>query len=81
MKDRPHPGESGDVIAGTDPSEITRQQLEFDIKMALSKRPFRMDRGRDVKAGKIVEHLRMCGWEFHKKPPAKAHSTSLRGKD
>ena len=74
--DPPHPGERGGVLAGTGLSEADRLALEFDIKMALSKRPFRMDRGREVKAQKIVEHLKLCGWQFSRRPPAKGHSTS-----
>ena len=75
MADRPHPGERGGTLADTPLSEADRLSLEFDIKMALSKRPFRMGQGREVKAAQIVAHLRLCGWEFSRRPKGEAHST------
>ena len=75
MPDRPHPGERGGALADTPLSDADRSALEFDIKMALSKRPFRVGQGRDEMAAQIVEDLVGAGWEFSRRPKAPGHST------
>ena len=65
---------------------VSRQELGFDIEMALLKArslwPSRSDRGRDnpysAMANAVVEHLARCGIRFFRIPPREAHGTPHR---
>jgi hypothetical protein len=59
--------------------------LAFDIGFALPRGPIRrlrralMEDERRGIAQAIVEHLRLCGWEFHLPPHSVGHGTGKGG--
>lgn len=65
---------------------VSRQDLGFDIKMALFKArtlwPSKRDRSRDnpygAMADAVVEHLARCGIRCFRIPPREAHGTPHR---
>lgn len=65
---------------------VSRQDLRFDIEMALLKArslwPSRRARSRDnpygAMANAVVEHLARCGIRFFRIPPREAHGTPHR---
>jgi hypothetical protein len=62
--------------------ESNDDPIKFDISFALSRTSLRPrhrnasdnDRDRALAAQTILEHLKLCGWRFWKKPPAPPHS-------
>lgn len=58
------------------------EQIRSDIAYAISttalrpraRNPIDNDRDRTFAARKILEHLKLCGWRFWKRPPAPPHS-------
>ena len=57
--------------------------LAFDIAHALRETPVtdgcstptERDEAVAGAAGKVIAHLKRCGWEFTRRPPGPAHST------
>lgn len=59
-----------------DPDE--EQNLALDIAYALWRSPLATQRRPDEEmrltlARRIIRHLKLCAWEFTKRPPAKPH--------
>ena len=53
----------------------TEADLTFDVQMALRGAPLRKDADARIVAQRIVDHLKLCRWEWRRKEPDEAHGS------
>jgi hypothetical protein len=80
-ENKPQVGVMGDRTQGGVAGWTVEQHLAFDIGFALPRAPIKGFRRalsedeRRVIAKSIVEHLKLCGWQFQMSPIAVGHGT------
>ncbi len=58
----------------TSGSALTSPTPSARRRFAPERNPIDNDRDRTFAAQKIIEHTKLCGWRFWKRPPAPPHS-------